>query len=178
MFTQQTILALNALLEQADAGQELVSNTKIESRAHNLNWLLIGESRDRLQQLTAGYHTELVGYLIEGLTRAKPEFVDTPFDLTLDGIIAGYSGNSSSKKKARVALSKMLSEAKDWLMAKVVAEMPKMNYEVRSTHGTFRVEARSPEEAQLEAAAQYFCRSIEHVDQRRLPEFSLGVLVT
>jgi hypothetical protein len=37
------------------------------------------------------------------------------------------------------------------------AEMPKMKYEVGSQNGTFEVEAHSPEEAQLEAAAQYFC---------------------
>jgi hypothetical protein len=48
---------------------------------------------------------------------------------------------------------------------------------VGSQNGTFEVEAHSPEEAQLEAAAQYFCWSIDNVNRQRLPEFKLGVLI-
>ncbi len=178
MFTQQTLRALDSLLAQALLVRYLVGNSKDTEREQNLSLLLSVGTLDKLKQTTQAFYTELVGNLIDGLKNAKTEFIDTPFNQSLDEVIAGFlDGSSSSEEKATVTLSNMLREAKDWLLAKIVAEMPKMKYEVRSQHGTFTVEARSPEEAQLEAAAQYFCRSIEHVDQRRLPEFSLGVLI-
>ncbi len=117
MSTQQTLRALDSLLAQALLVRYLVGNSKDTEREQNLSLLLSVGTRDKLKQTTQAVYSELVGYLIDGLKNAKTEFIDTPFNQSLDEVIAGFlDGSSSSEEKATVTLSKLLRETKDWLM--------------------------------------------------------------
>lgn len=178
MFTQQTISALASLQDLTYKSQELQRQTSQEHCTSTRDLLLSEGTRSQLKLVCAGLHEVCLTALFEGLVKAKPDFVGTPFEQTIEAIIAGYFDDSPVvQNRASVALSMLQRQASDWLKAQAEAALPVLNYTVGSAFGDITVEATSPEKARLVAAAQHYKCAVNELDGDCLRSFANGVLV-
>lgn len=182
MFTQQTIYALASLQDLTYKGNELQRQTSQEHCTNTRDLLLDGLARSQLKLVGAGVRVACIGALLEGLLKAKPDFVGTPFEQAIDEIIAGYvDGSPVAENHASVELSLLQRKASDWLKEQEEAALPLRKYAVPSAFdsdfATFTVEATSPQKARLVAAAQHYKCAVNELDGDSLRAFGNGELV-
>ncbi len=175
MFTQQTVYALRSLQDLTVKADELHRQTNQPHCIDSRQLLLSAATVDQLKLVGCTVRTACINALLEGLRDAQPLFAGTPFEQTIAAIIAGYvDGSPSAENSASVALSSLERRATDWLRAQAEATLPLVTYTVASAFGDFTVEAKSPSQARLLAAARHHECTIAELNPDCLRDFANG----
>lgn len=176
MFTQQTVYALRSLHDLANQADDLHRQTNQPYCIESRQLLLSVATVDQLKLVGSTVRTACISALLEGLRDAQPLFAGTPFEQTIVEIIAGYvDGSPSAENSASVALSSLERSATDWLREQAEAALPLVTYTVASAFGDFTVEAKSPPQARLVAAARHHECTIAELNPDCLRDFANGV---
>lgn len=179
MFTQQTICALSSLQDLSYKSKEFQRQTNQDQCTARRNCLLTDATSAQLKQVGSDLHGIIMKALLEGLIAAKPDFVGTPFEQTVNDIIAGFQdGSDRAVLHSSVELAALDRKAGDWLKGQIEAALPKQQYTVESAFGQFIVEATSPAKARLVAAAQHYKCKVDELDGDVLRGFANGVLAS
>lgn len=176
MFTQETIYALRSLQDLTVKAGELHRQTNQPFCTDSRQLLLSAATADQLKLVGCAVRTACIDALLEGLRDAQPLFVGTPFEETIAAIIAGYvDGSPGAENSASVALVCLERGATDWLREQAEAALPLLKYTVASAFGDFAVEAKSPAQARLVAAAGHYRCTVAELDGDGLRAFANGV---
>jgi len=176
MFTQQTVYALRSLHDLVIQADELYRQTNQAHCIESRQLLLSAATVDQLKLMGSAVRSACISALLEGLRDAQPLFAGTPFEPTVSAIISGYvDGSAGAVNSASVALNSLERGALDWLREQGEAALPLVSYTVASAFGDFTVEAKSPPQARMLAAAQHYECTIAELNPDCLRDFANGV---